>query len=76
MADAAAHLVDRVLPRAPYRQGVFTVPKPLRLVLARGDARRSERKAVAVDKVIDVITGAGVQSWVTKSASEATRVTA
>jgi hypothetical protein len=38
MADTAAHLVDRVLPRAPYRQyrqWVFTVPKPLRLVLAR-----------------------------------------
>ena len=31
MADTAAHLVDRVLPRAPYRQWVFTVPKPLRL---------------------------------------------
>jgi hypothetical protein len=35
MADTAAHLVDRVLPRAPYRQWVSTVPKPLRLVLAR-----------------------------------------
>ena len=35
MADTAAHLVTRVLPRAPYRQWVFTVPKPLRLVLAR-----------------------------------------
>jgi hypothetical protein len=35
MADTAAHLVDRVLPRAPYRQWVFTVPRPLRLVLAR-----------------------------------------
>jgi hypothetical protein len=38
MADTAAHLVDRVLPRAPYRQWVFTVPKPLRLVLARDPA--------------------------------------
>jgi len=38
MADAAAHLVDRVLPRAPYRQWVFTVPRPLRLVLAREPA--------------------------------------
>jgi ribosomal protein S27E len=35
MADTAAQLVDRVLPRAPYRQWVFTVPKPLRLVVAR-----------------------------------------
>ena len=27
MADTAANLVDRVLPEAPYRQWVFTVPK-------------------------------------------------
>ena len=38
MADSAAHLVGRVLPRGPYRQWVFTVPKPLRLVLARDPA--------------------------------------
>jgi hypothetical protein len=38
MADTAAHLVDHVLPRAPYRQWVLTVPKPLRLVLARDPA--------------------------------------
>ena len=38
MADTAAHLVGHVLPRAPYRQWVFTVPKPLRLVLAREPA--------------------------------------
>jgi hypothetical protein len=38
MADTAAHLVDRVLPSAPYRQWVFTVPKALRLRLARDPA--------------------------------------
>jgi len=41
MADTAAHLVDHVLPRAPYRQyrqWVLTVPKPLRLRLARDPA--------------------------------------
>ena len=27
MADTAAHLVDRLLPEARYRQWVFTVPK-------------------------------------------------
>ena len=43
MADTAAHLVDRVLPRAPYRQWVFTVPKPLRLRLAREPAWASCR---------------------------------
>ena len=35
MADAAAHLVDRVLPRAPYRQWTLSVPWRLRAVLAR-----------------------------------------
>ena len=35
MADTAAHLVTHVLPRAPYRQWVVTVPKRLRLRLAR-----------------------------------------
>jgi hypothetical protein len=38
MADTAAYLVDRVLPSAPYRQWVFTVPKALRLRLARDPA--------------------------------------
>ena len=38
MADTAAHLVDRVLPAAGYRQWVFTVPKSLRLRLARDPA--------------------------------------
>jgi hypothetical protein len=35
MADTAAYLVDRVLPTAPYRQWVLSLPKPLRLRLAR-----------------------------------------
>jgi hypothetical protein len=38
MADTAAHLVDHVLPRAPDRQWVFTVPKALRLRLGRDPA--------------------------------------
>ncbi len=33
--DTAAHLVDRVLPRAPYRQWVFTFPIAVRLALSR-----------------------------------------
>jgi hypothetical protein len=33
--DTAAHLVDHVLPRAPYRQWVFTFPIPVRLALSR-----------------------------------------
>jgi hypothetical protein len=33
--DTAAHLVDPVLPRVPYRQWVFTFPIPIRLALSR-----------------------------------------
>jgi hypothetical protein len=33
--DTAAHLVDHVLPRMPYRQWVFTFPIPVRLALSR-----------------------------------------
>jgi len=34
MSELAAHLVDRVLPRVPVRQWVFTVPVPVRYQLA------------------------------------------
>jgi hypothetical protein len=37
MADTAAHLVDRVLPFAPYRQWVLSLPFRLRLLLARNE---------------------------------------
>ena len=33
--DTAAHLVDHVLPRVPYRQSVFTFPIAVRLALSR-----------------------------------------
>ena len=33
--DTAAHLVDHVLARVPYRQWVFTFPIPVRLALSR-----------------------------------------
>jgi hypothetical protein len=35
MHDTAAHLVDRVLPRVPYRQWVMSFPRYLRFQLAR-----------------------------------------
>jgi hypothetical protein len=35
MAQAGAHLVDNVLPDAPLRQWVLTVPFPLRICLPR-----------------------------------------
>jgi hypothetical protein len=35
MHDAAFHLVGHVLPRVPWRQWVFTLPRPVRLLMAR-----------------------------------------
>jgi len=45
MSDTAAHLIDRVLPVVDYRQWVLSVPKRLRLALARDAvaARESAR---------------------------------
>ncbi len=37
-SDVAAHLVDRVLPRAPYRQWTLSLPIRLRWALARNSA--------------------------------------
>jgi len=42
MSDTAARLVERVLPVAPYRQWVLTVPFALRFRLARDPARITE----------------------------------
>jgi hypothetical protein len=44
MSDTAAHLIDRVLPIAPYRQWVLAYPRPLRLAFAR-DARATTESA-------------------------------
>jgi hypothetical protein len=45
MADGAAHLVDRVLPQAPYRQLVLSFPYPLRFHLARDPSFLSQMGA-------------------------------
>jgi hypothetical protein len=42
MADAALHLTDNVLPKAPYRQWTLTFPYPLRLALVRDPQRLSQ----------------------------------
>jgi putative transposase/transposase-like zinc-binding protein len=46
MSDTAAHLVDRVLPVAPYRQWVLTFPHPLRFRLARKPALQTAVLAI------------------------------
>lgn len=35
MHDTSLHLLDHVLPRVPWRQWVFTLPRPVRLLMAR-----------------------------------------
>ena len=51
MADTAAHWLDRVLPRAPYRQWVLTVPWPRRRLLARNPHLASGVLRIAMDEV-------------------------
>ncbi len=51
MDDTAAHLVDRVLPLAPYRQWVLSLPFRLRLRLARNDELLAAMRRVFVAAV-------------------------
>ena len=51
MADVAAHLVDRLLPAAPYRQWTLSVPWRWRLALA-GDRRLLSRASTAVVRAV------------------------
>lgn len=54
MSDTAAHLVDRVLPQAPYRQWVLSLPWQLRFRLARD--------ATLLGRVLDIFLRA-VFAW-------------
>jgi hypothetical protein len=51
MADTAAHLVDRVLPFAPYRQWIQTLPIPARLLVARDSQLLSDVLRIFVRRV-------------------------
>jgi Putative transposase/Transposase zinc-binding domain len=51
MADSAAHLVDRVLPRVPYRQWVISFPIRLRLLLARDKALLSAVLRIVIARI-------------------------
>ena len=53
MADTAAHLVDRVIPRVPVRQWVLSLPFALRYKLAYDSKLRTKVLAIFVR----VVTG-------------------
>jgi hypothetical protein len=55
MADAAAHLVDRVLPAVPVRQWVLTLPFRLRFVLAFDRELCRAVRAVFLDTVLGAL---------------------
>jgi hypothetical protein len=42
MADSASHLVDHVLPRAPYRQWTLSLPRKIRLLVIRNPTLLSQ----------------------------------
>lgn len=51
MHDTVFHLVDNVLPDAPYRQWVFTVPRHLRLILAKDKAMLREVTKILINTI-------------------------
>lgn len=51
MAGTAAHLVDHVLPAVPYRQWVLSLPRQVRLLLARDGDLLSQVFGVFLHKV-------------------------
>ncbi len=52
MSDTAAHLMDRVLPEAPVRQWVLSLPIPLRYRVAYADRSHSHPFLVACDQAM------------------------
>jgi hypothetical protein len=62
MADTAAHLVDRVIPRVPVRQWVLSVPRPIRYLLARDAKLLGRVRRIFVSEVFrDLRRRAGVR---------------
>jgi heme exporter protein D len=51
MHDTAFHLVDHVLPEAPYRQYVLSYPFPVRLALARNWAASASSRRMFLEEV-------------------------
>ena len=69
MAETAARLVDRVLPRAPVRQFVLSLPYPIRFVLAyRSDLCR-EVRSLGMGTRCRIVSPT-VFSWLEKRARE------
>lgn len=51
MNDTAAHLVDRVLPQAPYRQWILSYPFPVRFALARDPRAAAQSCTILVSEI-------------------------
>jgi len=51
MVECAAHLVDNVLPAAPYRQWIVTLPVPLRFWIATSKKLASEVHRLIIDQI-------------------------
>ena len=60
MSELAAHLVDRVLPRVPIRQWVFTVPVLVRYQLAFGAVLRYR---IEGDEVVTTVDASWNEAW-------------
>jgi hypothetical protein len=62
MSETAAFLVDRVFPRQPVRQWVFSIPRPVRYILARDAKLLGEALRICVGEVFrDLQRRAGIR---------------
>ena len=62
MSETAAFLVDRVFPRQPVRQWVFSIPRPVRYALARDAGLLGEAVRIFVGEIFrDLQRRAGVR---------------
>jgi hypothetical protein len=70
MSDAAAHLVDRVLPEVPVRQWVLSLPYPLRFGLAYDRQLCTKAPVRTGEKAISVRLGRAMEAAPGSSGSE------
>ena len=67
MADTAAHLVDRVIPAVPVRQGVFSLPYALRFRVAFDSELLSKVLGVLIESVFGYLKRRAQDSGIPKA---------
>ncbi len=68
MSDTAAHLVDRVLPKVPYRQWVLSLPVGLRYHIAYNPRACNDALTIVIRAINDWLRRQAVQDGITNGA--------